>query len=98
MHQRTPVVMGLALLGLSACASVRMADVGPDLHDACVLEFGTDGKPKRVEAAEEPTQTIRIMNRDVKVRRVFGTRIVLRGHAAASEPACSGASAAPNIG
>ncbi|MCC6919435.1 MAG: hypothetical protein IT548_09535 [Alphaproteobacteria bacterium] len=90
--------MGLALLGLSACASATMATAGPDLRDACVLEFGTDGRPKRVQAAEEPMQTIRIMNHDVKVRRVFGTRIVLRGRDAAAEPACSGASAAPNIG
>ena len=66
---------------------------------ACsVAILDTDGKPKRVQSAEEPAQTIRILSHDIKVRRVFGTRIVLRGRDAASEPACNGASAAPNVG
>jgi len=98
MHLGRPVLVGLALLSLSACASLKMADARPDLHDACVIEFDTDGKPKRVQSAEEPAQTIRILSHDIKVRRVFGTRIVLRGRDAASEPACNGASAAPNVG
>jgi hypothetical protein len=87
----------LAVPGLAACASATMTAGGPDLHDACVLEFGKDGKPKRVAAEEVPMQTIRLNSHDVKVRRVFGTRIVLRGSDATQEPACS-ASGAPNVG
>ena len=42
MHLGRPVLVGLALLSLSACASLKMADARPDLHDACVIEFDTE--------------------------------------------------------
>jgi peroxiredoxin len=77
-----------------------MTASAPDLHDACVLEFGKDGKPKRVDVRRSPPMgdTMWFQNREVRVSRVFsGTRIVLRGADAAREPACS-ASNAPNIG
>lgn len=95
------VVAILAVPGLTACASATMTASAPDLHDACVVSFDKDGKAKRVAATTsgEPVQTIRIRNHEVRVRRVFGTRVVLRGVYATeeAEQACR-ASGAPNIG
>jgi len=84
----------LVACGLSGCGTMMMAH---NLDGACVAEFDKDGNVKRVEPKVDVPQTLKVMGREIEVRRVTGSRLPIRVKVASPEPACN-ASGAPNIG